>query len=83
MIFDKADLYRLAAVFGEARGMRLQTLGSQIANNHKLFTRLRDGEGCSVDAATVATRWFIENWPDDLPWPDGVADPRSADAEAA
>lgn len=64
----------LAIAYADATGVRLETLGSKIANNHKLFTRLAENAGCSAKAAECATRWFIDNWPSDVPWPPDVPD---------
>jgi hypothetical protein len=76
LVFSMSDLRLLARVYSVATGLELTTLGYRCANNWKLFTRLDAGLGCSAKGAEAATAWFIEHWPNVLPWPDGVPDLR-------
>lgn len=40
------------------------------------FKRLRAPRGgCTIRTAEHLMRWFDANWPEDLPWPAGVARP--------
>jgi hypothetical protein len=83
LVFTMAHLRSLARVYSEATGVELKTLGSRAADNWKLFTRLDEGFGCSAKGAEASTRFFINAWPDLLPWPDDVPDLRPIERRQA
>jgi hypothetical protein len=65
----------LADTYSDATGETLHALGLRASGNAKLFKRLALGLGCTLENAERASRWFADNWPDGVPWPDDV--PRS------
>ena len=79
LVFSMSQLLSLARGYSAATGVEFKTLGSRAADNWKLFTRLADGKGCSAKGAEAATAWFLEAWPDGVPWPEDVPDVRSAE----
>jgi hypothetical protein len=83
LVFTMDHLRSLARVYSEATGVELKTLGSRAADNWKLFTRLDEGFGCSAKGAEASTRFFINAWPDLLPWPAEVPDLRPAERRQA
>ncbi|HEY4136467.1 MAG TPA: hypothetical protein VGO34_14780 [Alphaproteobacteria bacterium] len=46
-----------------------------VHNSGVFFARLRGGKGCSVDTYLKFKRWFFDNWPADVAWPEGVDRP--------
>lgn len=52
------------------------TISNQIAGHARLFSRLRQGHGCTVKTFAKAMLWFARNWPDDLEWPADVPHPQ-------
>lgn len=54
-----------------------------VRGDGQFFKRLREGKGCTVTTAEKSMRWFSDNWPGDLDWPDGVPRPDHSDQEAA
>ena len=77
------DLLILARTYCEACGISLTTAGSYAARNERLFTRLAAGKGCNSKSIERAARWFTENWPKDLPWPDDIPRPVSSRSRCA
>jgi hypothetical protein len=83
LVFTMSQLLSLAKTYSDATGIELKTLGSRAADNWKLFTRLADNKGCSAKGAEAATVWFIDAWPDTVPWPIDVPDVRSLERRRA
>jgi hypothetical protein len=70
--FTAIHLKALAEAYCAATGDSLHALGTRSMSQPKLFKRLVEGRGCTLGTAERASVWFMENWPDDVPWPDGV-----------
>lgn len=51
---------------------RIATLA---ASKGTFFANLRNGGGCTFDMFFKVQSWFASNWPEGLPWPDGVSPP--------
>jgi hypothetical protein len=83
LVFTMSHLRSLARVYSAATGVELKTLGSRAADNWKLFTRLDEGFGCSAKGAEASTKFFINAWPDRVPWPEDVPDLRSPERRQA
>lgn len=83
LVFTMSQLLSLASAYSAATGVEFKTLGSRAADNWKLFTRLAEGNGCSAKGAEAATAWFINAWPDSVPWPENVPDVRSIERRRA
>jgi hypothetical protein len=81
--FTTKQLCILAETYCAATGKPLSALSDEITDkkNHKLFSRLIDGQTCTAENAERASLWFAENWPADLRWPKGV--PAALPGEAA
>jgi hypothetical protein len=62
----------LGSIYAAHIGRSLYTVAARIGVHPKLFERLQDGKGCHVDTYTETLRWFDENWPADLTWPEAV-----------
>jgi hypothetical protein len=70
------DVRVLARTYLEATGIGASTLSRKITgapNNHegsqKLVPRLLAGKSCRAESLELASNWFQENWPSDVPWP--------------
>lgn len=67
-------LLKLAQTYCEGTGMSLESLSRAVTGKktHTLFTRLRDGKGCSTSSLDLAARWLDEHWPAQVDWPADV-----------
>jgi hypothetical protein len=65
-------LLTLGSTYAAHISRSLYTVASRIGVHLKFFERLRDGKGCRADTYMDAMRWFDENWPADLQWPESV-----------
>lgn len=70
--FSIDQLRVLANAYCAATGVSVSALGEKVSDNHKLFRRLLNGADCTYRNAEQASVWFAENWPADVPWPEGV-----------
>ena len=62
----------LARVYLEATRMSPTRLSKTITgqkNNDKLIVSILGGSSCLSHYSEAASRYFRENWPDDVPWP--------------
>lgn len=67
-------LLKLAQTYCDGTGMSLESLSKLVTGKktHTLFTRLRDGKGCSTSSLDRAVRWLDEHWPAQIEWPADV-----------
>lgn len=40
--------------------------------SEKLIARLLAGHSCRAESLELASNWFQDNWPDDIPWPQSI-----------
>jgi hypothetical protein len=71
-MYSTAELVVLAQAYIAWADISISRMGELAANNDKLFHRLFAGLDCYASSAERASRWFHENWPDQLPWPPGI-----------
>lgn len=67
------ELLLLADAYGSATGLAPSGVGRLATGNDSVFRRLRAGHTCRSDTLETAFSWFRENWPPEVPWPEGVA----------
>jgi hypothetical protein len=70
------EILQLARAYAQATDLKLSSVGKRALRNDKVFVRLAAGKGCHSKTLDRAERWFIENWPPGVPWPDAVPRPR-------
>lgn len=75
-VFTAPQLAVLSTEYAAATQTSLASLGDRIFNDHRFFKRLVSGLDCTTQSAAKASRWLVENWPGNAPWPDDV--PRAA-----
>jgi hypothetical protein len=81
-MFTARQLAALSVAYSGATGKSLAALGDTLFRDHQFFKRLNGGMDCTTARAAEASRWFMENWPDDIPWPVGIT-PAIAPEQAA
>jgi hypothetical protein len=66
----------LARAYIDATGIAPSALSRAITGagnsrfgNSAVIPRLLAGKSCVMEHGEMASRWFEQNWPDDLPWP--------------
>lgn len=72
------DLLRIARTYGEATNRSLARVSTLATNDGKFFRKIEAGSGCTVDRLNRILRWFSDNWPATVAWPEGVARPVTA-----
>lgn len=77
-------LVMIAEVFSAHTGLKLSTISTYARNDGKFFGSLKSGSaGCTLKTAESVIRWFDENWPSDLEWPDTLPRPSTSNEAAA
>ena len=71
----RAALLDLAARYEAATGQSPAAVGKRALNDNTFFARIHGGAGFNIKTLDKLLLWFSENWPDDLPWPEGVERP--------
>jgi hypothetical protein len=85
------QLLTLARTFGAATdtrrregGVSLSGISTKIFNDGKTLDRVANGGDLTTGSFERAMRWFSANWPENTPWPDGIARPEPvSSAESA
>ena len=73
------NLLTLAQAYSAKRTVSLATLGRQAAGDWRFFDHLCDStKTFTARKYDQIMGWFSENWPEDLPWPAGIARPQKA-----
>lgn len=68
-------LLNLCTIFCKATGRSEYTVSRWAIKNPYLVSRLRVGSGVTVKTYCLVLRWFSDNWPDGLAWPDDIQRP--------
>ena len=71
----RAALLCLAEEYSAATKRSEARIANLAGRDGAFFRRIRAGKTCNVDTLEIVTRWFSENWPDSLAWPDGIERP--------
>jgi hypothetical protein len=77
-MFRSSELVTLAEAYCTAKSVSHAALGELVMGNHKFFKLLIAGRGAHSSNLERASDWFTENWPNDVPWPQGVTAPKEA-----
>lgn len=71
----RTQLTLLSQTMSAATGRSEARLATLAANHGAFFDRIRSGGGCSVDMYLRVKKWFADNWPEGVPWPEHVDEP--------
>lgn len=71
----REELTTLADQFHQHGGQSPARVATIVLNQSTFFSRMANGGKCSVDAWLEVKGWFSDNWPEALPWPEGVERP--------
>ncbi len=69
------DILDVAKAYSQHVGLSLSTLSLYATDDGKFLGRLADGKSCTLKRANEIMRWFSDNWPGDLNWPEGIRRP--------
>ena len=75
MLDYRTQLLTLAKVYATATGRSESRVATIVQSKGTFFELLRSGRGCTVDTYLKVKRWFWDNWPESVSWPDGVHHP--------
>lgn len=73
----RENLIKVTQTFARHAGLGISTVARRFLGDSKLFSRIHDGGTFSVRFYDRSVSRFAENWPDDLPWPEGVPRPNT------
>lgn len=71
----RQHLLGLIDAFAAAKGLSGSRVTTLAMNSGSVYRFLREGKDITVGRLESAVRWFSDNWPADLPWPEGIARP--------
>jgi len=75
-------LIELAETLAAHQGVTHWAISQRIFGRGDVFSRLMEGRNCFHSTIERAERWFGENWPEDLAWPEDIMRPdRHVDRE--
>lgn len=69
------QLLRLAQLYAEAEGITFTTVSWRVFGDTKKLDAVRTGSDLQTRRFEAAREWFSNNWPEGVPWPDGVVRP--------
>lgn len=73
---DISHLLAVADAYRNATGLKETTVSTNVFNDGKKLTALREGEAdIGVKRLQTALCWFSAHWPDDAEWPKFVMRP--------
>lgn len=78
----RQQLLMLAEIMCKERGLSEARIANLAGCDSRFFTRIRSGGGCHVDTMLRVVKFFSDNWPSGLSWPDGIERP-TENGEAA
>lgn len=81
----RQDLLLLIETLAKARHVSVSRISTIVFNHGTMHSRLAAGADITVGRAEEAIRWFSDNWPEGVEWPESVTrpDPKAASPEAA
>lgn len=59
------------------------TLSWRVFGDTKKLAALESGADIQTGRHAKAMQWFSDNWPAELPWPEGITRPEPAQRQAA
>lgn len=74
----RKHLLDLIDAYAEAKKLSPSRVTTIVMNSGSVYRSLKEGKDLTVGRLEAAVRWFDANWPDDLPWPEGLARPSLA-----
>jgi len=77
------DIITLAETLADFLGRSEATISNKCVGHARLFSRLRNGNGCNVNTFNLVVEWFADNWPEDLAWPKGITRPNQSKKKVA
>lgn len=79
---NKEALLSLAETFADHEGITHWAVSMRVFGKGNFFNNLKEGRDCYQASLERAHRWFGENWPEDLAWPEDIMRPdRHVDRE--
>ncbi|KGF71176.1 hypothetical protein LL06_00865 [Hoeflea sp. BAL378] len=78
----REQFIRTFDAFVDATGVGEGTLSDRLLNGGGRMKRIRTGSDIATGTFERVMQWLSDNWPDGAEWPEGVARPGSAPAEA-
>ena len=75
-------LISLIETYAAAKGISPSHVSTMQFSSGSKYRELKEGRDITVGRLEAAVAWFDANWPDDVPWPEGLPRPSVA-AQAA
>lgn len=74
-------IVRLANLYADATGSTPGGVSARVFDDSKKVAAIVGGADITIGRYNRAMKWFSENWPQDVTWPDDI--PRPGDQAAA
>jgi hypothetical protein len=71
-------LVQLVSAYSAHSDRSEATISNLCVGHARLFSRLREGQSCTIRTASAVIQWFSDHWPDSLPWPEDIPRPMPA-----
>jgi hypothetical protein len=71
----REHLIVLIETYAKAKGNSPSHVGALLFSSGVKYRQLCEGRDITVGRLESAVRWLSDNWPADLPWPEGIARP--------
>ena len=71
---DSDNVFRVARIYAEQRGITMKTLGTYAAGHGHFFERLAVGR-VTIRRTAQVLQWFSDHWPAGLAWPSDIPRP--------
>lgn len=71
----REHLILLIEIYAEAKGISPSHVGTLLFSSGAKYRELKEGRDITVGRLEAAVSWLDSNWPEDVPWPEGMARP--------
>jgi hypothetical protein len=78
----RKHLLNLIDLYAEAKSLSSSRVTTIVMNSGSVYRSLKEGKDITVGRVESAIKWFDAHWPDDLPWPEGLARPSLSPAHS-
>lgn len=76
----RQHLLTILETYARERGLAPSYVATQCFGSGTMYRRLVDGADITVSRLEAAASWFSDRWPEDVPWPEGIARPAKSEA---
>jgi hypothetical protein len=79
----REHLISLIEIYAKAKGLSPSRVGHVLFSSGTKYRELTEGKDITLARFEAAIKFFDANWPDDVPWPEGLQRPSLVAAAAS